>query len=100
VRTVELIRLRLLSCSYTFDELVTWMRRKRPRVMRDAIGVLLLRLKHQGRVRIINGRWETCRPIMLSLGPKIPSNVIPFRKRQKPFRYSSQPPFDIEEETA
>lgn len=66
--------------------------------MREALGVLLLKLKRQGRVRIINGRWEYCRPIILRLGPRPPVNVLPFRKRVKPFRYSSQPPFDEDEE--
>jgi len=101
VQTAELIRLRLLSCSYTYDELVAWMSRKRKRVLPFAVGVLLLKLKHRGQVRIINGRWEACRPITMSLGPKLPANVLPFRKRPKPFRYSSQPPFDeVEEEIA
>jgi len=72
MQTIELIRLRLLMRSNTYDELVQWMARNRPRVMRDAVGVLLVRLRHRGQVRIQGGRWETCRPVLnLPLGPAL-----------------------------
>ena len=72
MQAIELIRIRLLMQSHTFDELAAWMRKHRPRVLPEAVGVLLVRLKHEGRVRMIERRWEICRPVMhMPLGPPL-----------------------------